>query len=398
MLQLQYYNAKLTKKHIDNILNNFNIKYSTIKNEIDAKLNSLLKIFMEDILSFLENIEEITKERKKIKEFENMKREYDILNLKYKEKTLNERKLESNIESLQKEITFLKNEKQANKQKHNLAESKTPTAHKNKTFRGIFPKKKDLKNQTDSLNTTSDNITYSSSKNNVFVNPINNTAKKFVNTTNIINSKLSQIKEVTNKRKKKESIMIKNEKSYNSRSPDIALVKKKIKTDSKGNFDKTIEKIKKYNQNRNNLKIQKIQKSKFGIKKNKTKINGDSNAFILRYNNKKTKYANKKVKEKEKEEDNINKNKTYEGVEEFLALIESPVDKNVKTNNYSEDDDNHSKKKNNNDESFSSNSISSDSNDSESFDEEIKELEEDENNILNIIKEIKELNTSQINA
>ena len=391
MLQLQYYNAKLTKKHIDNILNNFNIKYTTIKNEIDAKLNSLLKIFMEDILSFLENIEEITKERKKIKEFESIKREYDILNLKYKEKALNERKLESNIESLQKEITFLKNEKQAaKKQKYNLAESKTPTSHKNKNFRGIFSKKKDLKNQTDSLNTTCDNIAFSSSKNNVFFNPINKSSKKVVavNKANIINSKLSQIKEISNRRKKKESIMIKNEKSYNSRSPDIALVKKKTKIDSKGNFDKTIQKIKQYNTNRNNLKIQKLQKSKFGIKKNKNKVNGNSNAFIVGYN-KRTKYLNKKVKEKEKEEDN--KNKTYEGVEQFLALIESPVNNNVTTKNYSEDDDNHSKKNNNNGESFCSSSISSDSSDSERFDEEIKELEEDENNILNIIKEIKEL-------
>ena len=31
MLQLQYYNNKLTKNQIDGILNTFNIKYTTIK-------------------------------------------------------------------------------------------------------------------------------------------------------------------------------------------------------------------------------------------------------------------------------------------------------------------------------------------------------------------------------
>ena len=224
MLQLQYYNAKLSKKQIDSILNNFNIKYSTIKNEIDAKMNNLLKLFMEDILSFLENIEEISKERKKIKEFENIKREYDLLSLKYKEKTLNERKLENNIESLQKEITFLKNENQEKKKKIKVIESKTPTSHKHKTFIGFFQKKKNLKTSSNSVNTTYDNIDTSSSRNNALYNPISNTAKKSVNNngnTNLINKKLTNDTEVPKKRRKKESIIY--GKGFYSNSPDIAL-------------------------------------------------------------------------------------------------------------------------------------------------------------------------------
>ena len=39
MLQLQYFNSNLTKKQIDRILNNFNIKYTTVKNEIYSKVN-----------------------------------------------------------------------------------------------------------------------------------------------------------------------------------------------------------------------------------------------------------------------------------------------------------------------------------------------------------------------
>ena len=129
MLQFQYYNAKLTKKQIDNILNNFNIKYTTVKNEIDSKINNLLKLFMDDILSFLDNIEEISKELKRIKEFENIKREYEILSKRFKEKTLNVHKLENDIQTLQKEIAYLRNE---NKNKEKDKENKENREKKKK--------------------------------------------------------------------------------------------------------------------------------------------------------------------------------------------------------------------------------------------------------------------------
>ena len=59
MLQNQYYNSKLSHAHIEKILANYNIKYNTMKNEIDAKFNSMIKLFINDIKAFLENIEEI---------------------------------------------------------------------------------------------------------------------------------------------------------------------------------------------------------------------------------------------------------------------------------------------------------------------------------------------------
>ena len=65
MLQNQYFNSKLTKNQIEKILANYNIKYNTMKNEIEAKFNSLIKLFINDIKAFLENIEEISNERKK---------------------------------------------------------------------------------------------------------------------------------------------------------------------------------------------------------------------------------------------------------------------------------------------------------------------------------------------
>ena len=71
MLQNQYFNSKLTHDHIEKILTNYNIKYNTMKNEIDAKFNTMIKLFINDIKAFLENIEEISNERKKIKDAEN---------------------------------------------------------------------------------------------------------------------------------------------------------------------------------------------------------------------------------------------------------------------------------------------------------------------------------------
>ena len=113
MLQNQYYNSKLTKDHIEKILTNYSIKYNTMKNEIDAKFNSMIKLFINDIKAFLENIEDISKERKKIKEAENHEMEIALLKSKLEEKNKNERHLRMELElltkenqSLQKKIKF----------------------------------------------------------------------------------------------------------------------------------------------------------------------------------------------------------------------------------------------------------------------------------------------------
>ena len=108
MFQNQYFNLKLTKNHVEKILTNYNIKYNTMKNEIDAKFNNLIKLFLNDIREFLENAEDIKNERKKIKEFENSQMEIALLKSKLEEKTLNEHKMQSDIDLLTKENSTLK--------------------------------------------------------------------------------------------------------------------------------------------------------------------------------------------------------------------------------------------------------------------------------------------------
>ena len=109
MLQSQYYNSKLTKNHIEKILSNYNIKYNTMKNEIDAKFNNMIKLFINDIKAFLENIEEISNERKKIKEAENHEVELVLLKSKLEDKNKTINQLKTELELLSKENANLKN-------------------------------------------------------------------------------------------------------------------------------------------------------------------------------------------------------------------------------------------------------------------------------------------------
>ena len=67
MFQLQYYNSRLKNNHINKILNNYQIKYTQIKNEIESKVNQMIKFFLKDISIYLQNIEEIAEQKKKNK-------------------------------------------------------------------------------------------------------------------------------------------------------------------------------------------------------------------------------------------------------------------------------------------------------------------------------------------
>ena len=108
MLQLQYYNHKLSKNHVEKILANYNIKYNTMKNEIEAKINSMIKLFVNEIRAFLENIEEIKMDRKRISEAENIKLEFAMLKARLEDKISNEQKLKDEINHLTKENLSLK--------------------------------------------------------------------------------------------------------------------------------------------------------------------------------------------------------------------------------------------------------------------------------------------------
>lgn len=108
MLQMQYYTYKLSKKQINHILNNYNIKYNTMKSEIEAKMNLMIQVFLKDIYAFLENIEEIALEREKLKDLDRTKQENKSLKNQLQEKSKNECRLKSEIDALNKKLNVLK--------------------------------------------------------------------------------------------------------------------------------------------------------------------------------------------------------------------------------------------------------------------------------------------------
>ena len=87
---MQFYASKLTKSQIERMLSNYKIKYTTLKTDLDAKINGMIQIFLKDILAFLENIEQIASEREKIQEYDRIKNELQCLNDKLSEKTKKE--------------------------------------------------------------------------------------------------------------------------------------------------------------------------------------------------------------------------------------------------------------------------------------------------------------------
>ena len=108
MIQLQYYNSILKKNHINQILDNYKLKYSLVVKEIESKVNKMMKLFLEDILIFLENIEEVADQKQKINEYDKNKRELDMMRIKLENKAYNENKLKNDIDLLLQENNILK--------------------------------------------------------------------------------------------------------------------------------------------------------------------------------------------------------------------------------------------------------------------------------------------------
>ena len=108
MLSLQYLNKRLKKNHIEQILKNYNIKYTTMKNEIENKINIMIKTFTEDISQFLNNLEDIAEQKKQLKNIVNNQTELESLREEIKEKIHEQTKLRREIELLRIENNRLK--------------------------------------------------------------------------------------------------------------------------------------------------------------------------------------------------------------------------------------------------------------------------------------------------
>lgn len=339
MIQNQYYNHKLTKSQIEKILKNYDIKYITMKNEIDAKFNILIKEFVIDIKKFLDKNEEIVNERKKIKEAENIQMEIELLKSQLEEKVLNENKLQSEIDNLTKENESLK---KRIKIQTNISKSKNANRNAN----------------ISDLNSTNSSILKSETRS------IKNRYKKIYNT--------QQNKDINNKDKKNiKSKIIKTETNKNM---------KNVKKRNNNHLSNSIEK-------RTLKDVENLKSASVKFKDNRSNSTGKRN--INNYKNINAISNNKKIKNKNKKNNSINKTP-----ENKSMTVNNTTGNNSNSNLNSKNNKTIENEKKMNLSEINPFDQSVDEDDSlitvdDVIDEEIKELEMDEENIILLMEQIK---------
>ena len=336
MLQIQYYNKGLSKSQIEQIIKNYNLKYTTLTNEINSKLNSIIKTVLNDITPFLENIEYLSKQAKQLKEIENTKNHIELLENKLKEKTLIEKDLQNNINYLKQEINELK--------------------EKEKEYEKNLKIKNDL---------------------------INNLEKEKENLINISNK--------INKKKKK-SVDYNNKHKISSSSLDKIEINKEQKSEineEKNNIN--INNINISLKKQNNKNIFKNNKYMMNLKEITRNLNIYHDHNLLTRNNKK---INQFIScTTQKEEKKYNKNKKRNVCSTDSKKIQRSKDMRLSGKTISKfkinKDEDESDKDNQNISLEDKNFNLYD----EEIDEEIKELENEEQNILELINKINNLNS-----
>ena len=311
MLQLQYLNTKLKKNHIEQILSNYNIKYITMKNEIESKINTMIKTFNQDISSFLSNLEEIAEQKQKLKSLEHSQEELESVREQLKNKI-------HELTKVKREIELLKNENNRLKTDINNNYNRNSSIKKNRVFSPSYRNN----NNNYSLNSATYNRTqkklketksfllkteHKDNKENLFKSPSNllksKTRKKISDLDLDDKIKNIKIKYKTNKNKlssslntevKTEPNVIKNVKKYSKNS-----IKKK---------NNKIFVIKKKDINKNDNLIK--NKPKIKIKEMNLKFNSSSNNTFMNTTKEKLSKTtnNSKNKKNDKEAKKINDN------------------------------------------------------------------------------------------
>ena len=365
MLQLQYYNSSLKNKHINKILNTYRIKYTQMKNEIESKVNQMMKFVLNDILNFLENIEEVAERKHKINEYDSMVKELEIARAKIKDKASIEHKLKNECEALQQENSLLKlklnslnckiNNLNININNYNSQRTSSPYRKRGSETltKTIVPKTK-IHFFSPRASKTGKSLFSSVTEDNTF----NKTSMNFYN------PKTKENKDLTSSVKVKESMdkltVIKN---YDKMVKEKNKVNIKKKNDSKKNILKN---------SKNNMKKNMTEKKKtFNTPKIKTNNNAHNR-------NKSGPITNIIIKKATKLNTDIEKttiNNRYSPLDTINQSIEIPLisdtNKNIGSENY---------------ENTINNMI----------DNELKELKKDEENIELLLDQLNDINESDI--
>ena len=378
MLSLQYLNKRLKKNHIEQILTNYNIKYTTMKKEIENKINIMIKTFTEDISAFLNNLEEIAEKKHQIKTIESNQNELESLREQAKENNHEKNKLRREIELLRIEINRLK----SNSSNNNSNNNNNTTSHSSRkkiNFSPNSPSSKDISYQC--LNTISN------------FNNITSPLRKSKDTSSLLLR--------TEKKEKKE---IKDSRIF--KSPQVSQIKKSKKkiTDlnSKENSNNIIKNIRKKEINKTHKNTLSSSTSEVITESNKNEKNS---TYSLAYKNKKLnnkissnkgKIKNNKSSKFVKNIEKSNKNSTFIQSEK---QINKKIDilKNKENEKIPKDNEEYSSEKENNidieDDNIENKSKTTTEDNEEEItiiDEEINEMNLLEEEILSLMGKIKE--------
>ena len=217
MFQVQYLNQALNKNQIERIISNYNIKYTTLKREINNKIDHLIDIMLKDLSQFYEGIQQNSKDKEIQKNYEKAKNEIQLLNIQLKQKTHNETKLKQEIEGLkmknqQKEasgvylktepknkniLPFKKKKNNGSLPKYIINSPKTVRTGKNISCKRI----QTVHNQENEMKSTkvSNNVSYQTEK-----NPKFNQKEKNTNNEQILTSKTFKEQKLKYKTARKE--------------------------------------------------------------------------------------------------------------------------------------------------------------------------------------------------
>lgn len=323
MLQLQYYNSGLKNNHINKILNNYRIKYTQIKNEIEAKVNKMMKFFLKDILVFLENIEEVAEQKRKISDYEVIQKELELTRIKIKNNIYNEHKLKNECDILQQENCLLKLKiKSLNQKIYNLSNTNNYASQR------TSPSRKKINDQTSNR--------FSIAKSKIdFMSP------RFENARNY-NLFTSVVEENSSHNKSTRSLFGTNNDLNNS----VRLRKNVDKLTLKLNYDKLVKAKNKFKKKKKSVNFHKSTNNK--VIKNINYVKNKNNSLKKFYNKKEDNYLTKsgsinRLINKEKKTNsniqnkNININNTnsntntnkYSPINTINQSIEIPFNNNI---------------------------------------------------------------------
>ena len=339
MIQLQYYNNGLTKTQIEQILNNYNLKYNTLTNEINSKLNNLVKTFLNDIFPFLENIEYISKEMKKLKNLETNRDKIEFLENQLNEKCIIENQLQNDIITLKKYILFLENK---NKGKNN--------------------------ENISSIDKTNNKIINNNDKNIINYKENNFKNEKGINEKYPFNLKLSVTSKNSPKNKENK---IRQKLNLEEITQDLSGYYNKIQS------ARNSEKINKFISFSKNKNIKNIKRNNFEEKEKEINLKEDEN-----------KNKDKEIENKENIKEIIEKNINDIFDDKYIEEIREKIGLNDLSRNSQENNDYQNDNNNNDNEKDKEDDIIEDIN-NDIIDEEIKELEIEEEDILMLIEDIK---------